>query len=89
MWDQFINNRMRDVETNQSLAYMMATQKNPAWKYDFASGQFLEIRKILEILEGSDKTDIYNTIMKTILSRLNELDRYIINSVQPNYFLHK
>ena len=27
MWDQFINNRMRDVETNQSFAYMMATQK--------------------------------------------------------------
>lgn len=35
-----MNNTMRDVETNQKLAYNMMTMNNPAYGFDFRSGNF-------------------------------------------------
>lgn len=36
--DQYMNNLMQDVQDNQSLAYQLATLDNPAWGYNFRSG---------------------------------------------------
>jgi len=63
MWDQFMNNRMRDVETNQSLAYMMATQKNPAWRFDYKTGQFLRNKKDFRDVDDDQFSKLLNEMI--------------------------
>lgn len=51
--DQYMNNVMRDVETNQSLAYNLLTQNNPAYSYDWRTGNLTRNPKSILDVEGS------------------------------------
>ena len=51
--DQYMNNVMRDVETNQSLAYNLLTQNNPAYGYDWKTGNFTRNKKDILDVQGN------------------------------------
>lgn len=64
--DQFMNNRMRDVETNQTLAYDLLTQNNPAYNFDWRTGNLTRTKSsILDV--PSDRTDsVYDDFLKEL-----------------------
>jgi hypothetical protein len=65
--DLFMNNVMRDVETNQSLAYQLATLRNPAWTYDFRTGNFKRLPKnILDAMASNNKSSYLEPYLREI-----------------------
>lgn len=71
--DQFMNNRMRDVETNQSLAYNLATLgPKPAYGYNFRTGDFYRNEKNILDAEGNGKADMYQSLAGKILEKINK-----------------
>lgn len=65
--DLFMNNVMRDVETNQSLAYQLATLRNPAWTYDFRTGNFKRLPKsILDAMSSNSKSSYVEDYLRKI-----------------------
>lgn len=64
--DQYMNNVLRDVETNQSLAYNLATQNNPAWGYDFRTGNFYRNPKEILDVQGNGAQEELKGLMATI-----------------------
>lgn len=54
--DQYMNNLLGDVQDNQSLAYNLATLRNPAYTYDFKTGNFRSNpkRSILDVENTSN-----------------------------------
>lgn len=61
--DQYMNNRMRDVETNQSLAYNLLTQDNPAYNFDWKTGKFLRTKKSIMDVQSGKSNDLYTKIL--------------------------
>ena len=59
--DTAMNNVLRDVESNQALAYELATQNNPAWNFDFRSGNFKRNmnKNILDVDSNNKSDEIY------------------------------
>lgn len=55
--DNYMNNVMRDVESNQSLAYNMLTMNNPAYGFDFKTGNFNRKPVNIQDVQGIDSTD--------------------------------
>lgn len=62
--DQWMNNVLRDVETNQSLSYNMMTQNNPAYGYDFKTGNFYRNKKNIMDSQGSSSEDTMEAMIK-------------------------
>jgi len=53
-----MNNVLRDVETNQKLAYNMLTLNNPAYGYDWKSGDFYRNKKdIMDVQSASNQQE--------------------------------
>ncbi len=75
--DLFMNNVMRDVETNQSLAYQLATLRNPAWTYDFRSGNFKRLPKsILDAMSNNSKSSyVQDYLSKINFANLSDRDK--------------
>lgn len=64
--DQYMNNVLRDVETNQSLAYNLLTQNNPAYDYDWKTGNFTRNKKNILDVEGNGAQDELKQVMESI-----------------------
>lgn len=62
--DQYMNNLIGDVQTNQSLAYNLLTQNNPAYRYDFRTGRFLRNKKDIRDAYGSGGQDDLKELIK-------------------------
>lgn len=61
--DQYMNNVLRDVETNQTLAYNLLTQNNPAYGYDWRTGKFNRNPKnILDVQSNGAQDELKNVM---------------------------
>lgn len=69
-----MNNVLRDVETNQKLAYNLLTQDQPAYGFDWRSGNFYRNPKqILDMQSGTN--DRYNDLIGMIESISDPLEK--------------
>lgn len=64
--DQYMNNRMRDVETNQSLAYNLLTQEDPAYNLDWKNGKFTRTKKSILDAKTNKLDDSYKELFDVI-----------------------
>ena len=66
MSNQFMNNLFRDVETNQKLSYNLLTQNQPAYGFDWRSGNFY--RNPVDILDvqGNQVNSRYQALQEML-----------------------
>lgn len=64
--DQYVNNVLRDVETNQSLAYNLLTQNNPAYGYDWDTGNFYRNNKNILDAQSTPQGDYLQSLLQDI-----------------------
>jgi hypothetical protein len=73
--DQFWSGIFQDVATNQALAYGIASQRKPAWTFDWRTGDFIRLPKsILDVNAPNSKSSVVD-------SYLSKID---INSLNPD-----
>jgi len=68
--DQWMNNVMGDVQTNQALAYQLASMKNPAYGFDFQTGNFIRNPKNILDVQNDPKNDLYTSIAQSIAKKI-------------------
>lgn len=61
-----MNNTMRDVETNQKLAYNLLTQNNPAYSFDWKTGDFTRNWKDIRDSASGGTSDRYNSLLQAL-----------------------
>lgn len=61
-----MNNVLRDVETNQKLAYNLLTLNNPAYGYDWTTGDFYRNQKDIRDVQSSNAVDFYGEFLKEV-----------------------
>lgn len=66
--NQAMNNTMRDVETNQKLAYNLLTQNNPAYNFNWETGYLDRTNKSILDSQSSQTNNVYDDIIKGIQS---------------------
>lgn len=72
--NNLMNNILRDVETNQKLAYNLLTQNNPAYGYDWKTGNFYRNQKsILDTQSGTNER--YNDLVNLVNQVSDPLER--------------
>lgn len=71
--DKYMSDRMDDVSTNQSLSYNLLTQKNPAYDYDWRTGNFTRTNKDIRDVQDSAGNDMYDKILKGV-DKLSDSD---------------
>lgn len=64
--DQWMNNVNQDVQDNQSLAYNLLTQNNPAWNFDWKSGNFTRTNKDIRDAQSIVPADGFEGMMNQI-----------------------
>ena len=57
--DQYMNNLMQDVQDNSSLAYNEATMKNPAFKFNFRTGNYDRLPVNILDVQGNTSQDTW------------------------------
>lgn len=73
---QFLKNKavsdtMTDVATNQKLAYSLLQQNNPAYGFDWDSGNlYRNPKNILDAQTGDAKSDMYTELAQTIMGKI-------------------
>lgn len=66
-----MGNTMKDVATNQKLAYSLLQQNNPAWSFDWDNGYFNRTNKsIMDVSVGDAKSDMYTELAQTIMAKI-------------------
>ncbi len=66
-----LTNTMADAGMNQKLAYSLLTQNNPAYGFDWNTGNFTRNPKnILDVNTGDAKSDMYTELAQTIMSKI-------------------
>lgn len=69
--NQAVSNTMTDVATNQKLAYNLLTQNNPAYGFDWNTGNFYRNPKsILDATTGDAKSDMYTELAQNIMTKI-------------------
>lgn len=68
--DQFMNNLLGDVQDNQTLAYNLLTQDNPAYGFDWKSGNFTRNPKNILDVQSDTKSDFYTQVAQTIFQKI-------------------
>lgn len=68
--DQYMNNRTQDVQDNQSLAYNLLTQNNPAYNFDWDSGNFTRTNKSIMDAQSDSKSDLYTELATSMSAKL-------------------
>jgi len=61
-----MNNLFRDVETNQKLSYNLLTQNNPAYGFDWNTGNFTRNKKSILDANGSPQGDYIGSLLQGI-----------------------
>jgi hypothetical protein len=67
--DQYMNNLLGDAQTNESLALNMLTQNNPAYNYDFKTGNFTRTNKSIMDVQTDTKSDMYTQYMMGLFEK--------------------
>lgn len=71
MGDKWEDTRARQVESNEKLAYnMMTLGPNPAYGFDWKTGNFLRNDKNILDVQTDSKSDAYTTIANTIMGKI-------------------
>ena len=65
-WNNYTNNIMRDVETNQKLAYNLLTQNQPAYNFDWRTGNFTRTNKSIMDVQSNAVNDRYSDMIQSI-----------------------
>lgn len=61
-----MNNTMRDVEANQKLAYNMLTINNPAYGFDWKTGNFTRNPVQIRDVQGNNGQDMYKDLLDEV-----------------------
>ncbi len=61
--DKYMTDRSTDVADNQSLAYQLLAQNNPAWNYDWRTGNFTRTNKSIMDAQGTAGNEMYDKIL--------------------------
>lgn len=69
--NQAMNNVLRDVETNQKLAYNLLTQNNPAYNFDWRTGRFTRTNKSVLDVATDSKSDWYTQVAGKLMEKFN------------------
>lgn len=64
--NQAMNNVLRDVETNQKLAYNLLTQNQPAYNFDWRTGNFTRTNKSIMDVQSNAVNDRYSDMIQSI-----------------------
>lgn len=72
--NQAMNNVMRDVETNQKLAYNLLTQNNPAYGFDWNTGNFTRTNKSILDVQNAGKNDYLENFVGEIVKDWGTMD---------------
>lgn len=82
-----MNNTMRDVETNQKLAYNMLTLNNPAYGFDFRSGNFYRNPKnILDTQSIAPQETFQNMVSEVQKLKSSGLSDQVISALVRGQF---
>lgn len=80
--DQWMNNVMRDVETNQQLAYNMLTLgPKPAYGYDWKTGNFYRNEKNILDAQADSKSDFYTQFAGRMMDKVNKGEKLTAEEV--------
>ena len=61
-----MNNVLRDVETNQKLAYNLLTQNNPVYSFDWRSGNLVRNNMDIRDVNSDNTVDAYKDLFDAI-----------------------
>lgn len=61
-----MNNTLRDVETNQKLAYGLLTQNNPAYNFDWRTGNLNRTNKSILDVQTNPINDRYSALLEAV-----------------------
>ena len=64
-----MNNVLRDVETNQKLAYNLLTQNDPAYTFDWRNGEYLRTNKSILDVASDSKSDWYTQVATQLMEK--------------------
>lgn len=87
--NQAMNNVLRDVETNQKLAYNQLTMNNPAYQFDFRTGNFLRNQnKSITDVQGRLPQDSWDAMIGQVdkLKKSGLSDQVISALVRGQFF---
>jgi hypothetical protein len=65
-WNQYMNNLLGDVQTNQKLSYNLLTQNNPAYGYDWNTGNLTRNYKSILDAQGNNVNDRYSDLVNLV-----------------------
>ncbi len=72
--DKYMTDRSTDVADNQSLAYQLLTQNNPAWDYDWRTGNFTRTKKDIRDAQTSPQSDLLSNLLGDLIPKFTTLD---------------
>lgn len=88
-WNNYANQVFQDAEDNQSLAYKELTLNNPAYKFDFRTGQLVRnMDKNILDTQGRAPQDSWNSMVEEVnkLKRSGLSDQVISALVRGRFF---
>ena len=74
-WNSYMNNLLRDVETNQKLSYNLLTQNNPAYGFDWRTGNFTRTNKSIMDTQANSINERYNEMLQSINQISDPIER--------------
>jgi len=74
-WNNYMNNLLGDVETNQKLAYNLLTQNNPAYGFDWRTGNLTRNKKSIMDAQGNNVNERYNDLVNMVNSISDPLEK--------------
>lgn len=74
-WNNYMNNLMGDVQTNQKLAYNLLTQNNPAYGFDWRTGNFTRNPKSILDVQGNAVNDRYQDLVSLVNNITDPLEK--------------
>lgn len=75
VWNNYMNNLLGDVQTNQKLSYNLLTQNNPAYGFDWKSGNFYRNKKNILDVQGNAVNDRYTDLISQVNTISDPVER--------------
>ncbi len=67
-WNNYMNNLLGDVQTNQKLSYSLLQQNNPAYGFDWRTGNFTRNQKSILDVQSNPVNERYNDLVNMVSS---------------------
>lgn len=74
-WNNYMNNLLGDVQTNQKLAYNLLTLDNPAYGFDWRTGNLTRNKKNILDAQSNGVNDRYNDLVNMVNSISDPLEK--------------